>query len=250
MLVIFPVVDRIKLLPYFFAYYTSIGASEFICALYNGEANPLYSQILSFVSSYNLKILPSICCDFREFRGAREVGVLNQIREQYAVTSRWYCIADLDEFHFFRGRNLMTVAENAERCGYEAVHGTFFDRIAIDGSFPDIEGKLDDKYPMACDLSNSVGLSSGKITLAKSHVAITAGHHNAKAVTWFDQAEVHHFKWVKGVHKIVRDKYARYSAQGLPWAKAQLPRLLRSIETRIDISDPRLKVRPAAKLGV
>ncbi|MCW5555108.1 MAG: hypothetical protein KIS67_23455 [Verrucomicrobiae bacterium] len=250
MIVIFPVCDRIKLLPYFLRYYSSLGADEFACALYNGRKNPLFEEILSFRTQYNLHIDTSVACCFESYRGAHEVKGLNVIRETYASKARWYCIADLDEFHFFNGKNLMDIASEAEQAGYEAVHGIFFDRIAADGTFPEIQGSLDNTFPMVCDLSRCAGLACRKITMAKGHVQITAGHHSVEANIWRNVAQVHHFKWSAGVYEMMVDKYRRYKSQGLPWATHQLPRLLELIENGVDLSNPKLNTREAARLGI
>lgn len=250
MIIIFPICDRIRLLPYFLRYYASLGAKEFVCGLYNGEQNPLYDQVREVGSSYGLHVHTSVACVFEKYRGALEIDGLNWIRQKYAIKHGWYCIADLDEFHHFHGQSLAEVARSAEHNSFTAIHGQFIDRISADGTFPDLQGSLDATFPLGCDLSLCAGLACRKIALAKSQVAITAGHHDAQANICRNAAEVHHFKWSNGVREMVVDKHRRYREQALPWATEQLPKLLKLIENGIDLSNPNLNLRPAAKLGI
>ncbi len=99
MLVIVPICDRIKLLPFFLKYYTSIGATQFEVALYNGEQSPFFEQIISYKADYNIGVRPSIVCDIDDYSGTLVAPVLNEIRKEYARKFAWFCIADLDEFH-------------------------------------------------------------------------------------------------------------------------------------------------------
>jgi hypothetical protein len=195
MLMIFPVFDRIKLLPYFLRYYSSQGVTQFVCALYNGERNLLYNQILHFKRCYNLHIRTSLICKIEEFSPQGETLGLNKIREEFAKEFEWYCIADLDEFHFCGSKTFFEMVQEAEINGFNAIHGVFFDRIAEDGSFPEIQDKpLDETFPLSCNLTFCSGAGCNKIAFAKSNIRIECGHHRAEANVWPNMVQVHHFK--------------------------------------------------------
>jgi hypothetical protein len=230
-------------------YYSSIGATQFECALHNGDRNPLYEQIINLKSLYNLNIRASVICDIDQYHGTAIVPALNNIRKEYVAKYGWYCIADLDEFHYFGGKSIPEIIKEAEQRGYDAVHGVFFDRIAADGTFPEIDETLDNTFPLVCDLTRFSGLYCQKIVLAKSHIEIDGGHHSAKANIWRDAAEVHHFKWSKGADKVVENAYKRRKKQALRW-EAQMLILMNLVKNKIDITNPQLNVRSASIIGI
>lgn len=250
MLVIFSVFDRIQLLPYFLRYYSLIGATQFVCGLHNGETNPLYKEIVNFKSTYDLHIRVSVICNVEQYCETDVTLGMNNIRKEFAAKYGWYCIADLDEFHFFEGKTMLDVAKEADERGYDAVHGVFFDRIAADGTFPEIEPPLDKTFPLVCNLTQLCDQRCAKIVLAKSHIEITNGHHDAKANVWRNVAQVHHFKWAKGVDKVIEDKYIRHLLLKNQWAINKLPMALNLVKNRLNITNPKLNVRQAPIIGI
>jgi hypothetical protein len=250
MLVIFSIYNRISLLPYFLRYYSSIGATRFECALYQGEKSRFYDDILKFKSKYDLHVRMSTNCPVHKFRGLSEVPALNAIRKEFASKFSWYCIADLDEFHFFNGKTLSQVVEEAEEKGYDAIHGVFFDRISADGRFLKVKGRLDKTFPLVCHLTSLAGLRSDKVVLAKSHIEIFSGHHDVlSAKVWRNGAEVHHFKWTEGADEVVSNTLIRIRKQRLPYVP-HMGRLWSMTRHRIDVSDPRLSLRKASPIGI
>jgi hypothetical protein len=229
-----------------------MGATHFVCALYNGESHPLYKEISGYKSLYNLQIRTSVNCAIDQYNGAATAPGLNKIRMEFAPKFGWYCIADLDEFCYFGGKTIPGVIKEAAERSCDAVHGVFFDRIAADGSFPEIEGSLDETFPLACELTRYCGPCCQKIVIAKVHVEIDGGHHSAKGAknVWANAAEVHHFKWSRTILEVVQDKYRRAKAQRRPWAEKQAPMLLNILKDKIDINNPHLNVRKAVLLGI
>src|ERR1041385_6881970 len=118
MLMIFPVCDRVELLPYFLRYYQAMGATQFVCGLYNGKRNRLDKSIAAFESHYHLHIRTSVTCNRDRFSPVNEALGLNAIREEFAGPFGWYGIADLDEFHYFGGRTIPEQIHAAEKGGY------------------------------------------------------------------------------------------------------------------------------------
>jgi hypothetical protein len=261
MLIIVPINDRIELLPYFLRYYSSLGVTQFVCGLFNGESNPHHAAIKAWSARHPLQIRNSVCADMN-IRNSVVAGRadhycsdidgpgLNRIREEFAADHRWYAIADLDEFHSFGGPTLPEAAAEAERRGCEAVHGVFCDRISADGGFPEINGPLDGTFPLGCNLTARTGHWRDKIVLARSHVPITVGHHTAAAKVWRNVALVHHFKWSRGVDTRVAANYRTTQAKGIGWMLRALPPVLEVIANGVNLSDPLLHVAPAPKLGI
>lgn len=252
MLIIFSVFDRINLLPYFLRFYSSRGATQFVCALYNGELNPFYNQILSFKRYYNLIIRTSLSCKIEEYSPQGEMLGLNRIRVEFASEFDWYCIADLDEFYYCGNRTFFEMVREAELNGFNAVHGVYFDRIAIDGNFSEIRDKsLDDTFPLVCNLTFCCGAACNKIAFAKSHIRIECGHHFAEAKVWPNVVQVHHFKWQKGIYEIIEDRWRRYEQLKLAMADRELPSMLRLIKRNgVDMNNPKLKIRQSSRLGI
>jgi hypothetical protein len=251
MLVIFPIYDDIKLLPYFLRYYSKLGAKKFVCGLYNGKNNPLYEHIRAFSENYDLLIYNSVLADFKGLYSAKaERPGLNRIREVFSGDFNWYCIADLDEFHYFGGESLAAMAREAEKGRFQALQGYFVDRIAVDGLFPDVAGLLDQRFPLACNLTLCSGGCDRKIALARSDIPITLGHHNAKGKIWDMPVEVHHFKWRQGVYDKLLRRLNDKRQQGARRAIRTLPKLLSLIDEGIDLRNKRLNIRQAAILGI
>lgn len=250
MLVLFPVHDRVSLLPYFLRYYTSIGATRFVCALFNGKANPVYAKIASFQTRYPLQICPSFVARVEKYNPFDEKRALNRLRLEFCEKAQWYCIADLDEFHYFEGKSMLDAVRKAKRHKFQAVGGVLVDRLAANGKFPPIRGSLDKTFPLGSDLTYCCGGNNTKISLAKCQVEIEVGHHCANVETGWGISETHHFKWFKGVRPnlIRRQKY--YGQQCIPWAKTMLPNQIAIINGGINLNMPGLRLRTANKLGV
>jgi hypothetical protein len=250
MLIIFPVYSRVKLLPYFLRYYSSIGITHFVCALYDGKNNPLYQQIIKFSTRYNLTVRTSIDSRVKPYNPYNEMHGLNKIRREFRKKYDWYCIADLDEFHFFNGLELIQVRQKAEKLGCVAAGGKFVDRVAENGAFPPIRGPLDETFPLGCDLTFCLGARHQKISMAQSNIEICLGHHNVKAKVAWGLSETHHFKWHRGMKMTLQQRYKNYSKQGIPWAKRELPLQLRLAQSGINFDEPSLRIRRAQRLGI
>ncbi len=105
-------------------------------------------------------------------------------------------------------------------------------------------------FPLACNLTARTGHHREKILLARSYVRITSGHHSAAAKVWRNVALVHHFKWSRGVNTRVAANYRTAQVKGIGWMLRALPPVLEVIANGVNLSDPRLRVAPAPKLGI
>lgn len=250
MLVLFPVHDRVGLLPYFLRYYTSIGATRFVCALFNGKANPVYAKIASFQTRYPLQICPSFVARVEKYNPFDEKRALNRLRLEFCEKAQWYCIADLDEFHYFEGKSMLDAVRKAKRHKFQAVGGVLVDRLAANGKFPPIRGSLDKTFPLGSDLTYCCGANNGKISLARYDVTIELGHHYTYVEIGWGISETHHFKWSRGVYRTLALRQKFYSKQGVPWAKTELPVQLSLTRRGVNLAMPNLRLRKADKLGV
>jgi hypothetical protein len=223
-----------------------MGATQFACAVFHGENNPLFREITSYERDFPLRLYPVAKPTVKDYAHHLELRTVNKLRREYASRYRWYCIADLDEFHYFGGQKLYEVTEEAEKKGFEAVHGFYVDRLAADGKFPKINGRLDETFPLGTNLSACARLTNQKITLARSHIRIDLGHHSARAKKWRGYARVHHLKWYDGVIQNVTDKHARCLRNG----SNRIARLLALIQSGVNLSNPKLRVWTAPKLGI
>lgn len=259
---IVPIDNRIDLLPYHAAYYHRLGFRTFIYALWNGEDNPLYHNILTTCVSTlggdcHIHRRPSIVCDYDHYNGPAETPGLNTIRMEFVKHDEWYCVADLDEFYWWGGLTLLEMVEVLDRGGYLALHGTFYDRVSRDGSFPAIppfeKGKtqLDDLFPCVADLARVTNCGTNKISLARL-TGIRSGHHFAtlpadKVLN--NGMQAHHFKWHGGVLDLLEKRHKAYGSQGL--AHAHESKEFHDFFQQPDwIKSPLLNTREAMRIGI
>src|SRR3712207_5947478 len=117
----------------------------------------------------------------------------------------WFVLADHDEFHVYPD-DLQAMVAHCEREGYDAVTGNVVDRVARDGSLPDLlpGESLWETFPLACQLTRVViDDPCPEVVLAKGRVAIGWGNHvvpqGAPCPASQVHVSVHHFKWDAGV---------------------------------------------------
>jgi hypothetical protein len=248
MLVICPIFDRCDLLPFYLRYYTRLGATQFVIALWNGERNPVYEVIKTY-TDWPIEIRTSIECLVKDYNGPDESAGLNRIREEFASRFSWYCLADLDEFCYF-GTTMPALVAEAEKEGFTAIHGVFYDRFAKDG-YPPIpqNDTLDNAFPMMADVSRVIGANHNKIPLSRIDVAVESGHHFTSGNGWWNKIEVHHFKWTAGLVGRLRERDMYFTAQGLAWS-GESRKLLQAIEDDDFRRRPVYRWRVARKIGI
>lgn len=250
MLAIVTIKDRIALLPYFLRYYQSVGCSRFIVALYQGTENPLYPAIEEFRSVADLEIRTSVCCPPDQWCGQVEAEAVERIRQ--TLPDQWHVIADLDEFYWMpEGRKLQEVAQNAQEEGYGAVTTFLADRIAQDGSLTPPGESLCETYPLACNLTESVGGCRHKILLARMSVPLWSGHHFVADKTPVKHyGECQHFKWQPGVLDFLMARYEAYTRLKLPWAIEGPKTVEKFVNGKLNMADPSIRTWPAVRLGI
>lgn len=248
MLVICPIFDRCDLLPFYLQYYQRLGATQFVVALWNGERNPVYEVIKTF-TQWPIQIRTSVECLVKDYNGPNESHGLNQIRLEFADRFPWYCLADLDEFCWFNGKTMPQIIAEAEAGGFNAVHGTFYDRLARNGKFPPLGASLDDTFPLAADVTKAMGATTSKVPLSRSDLGVESGHHSTKGKPWWNQVEVHHFKWTEGIVERLRERDLYFTAQRLPWSGESI-RFLNAVLEDDFKHNPNYRWREARKIGI
>lgn len=248
MLALVTVKDRIALLPHFFRYYQALGCSRFICALYNGQENPLYEEVCAWKDKFNVEVRPSICCDPSEWCGKLEAEAVEEIRR--TLSDQWHVMADLDEFYWLPdGLKVQDIAQKLETGSYTAATTFMIDRIAADGALAAPGPSLDDTYPLACNITQSVGGCPHKIMLVRSTTPLWSGHHyvgdDSRVLHY---GECHHFKWMPGILELLMERYESYVKLELPWAVEGPKTLAKFVNGKLNFADPDIRTWPAPSL--
>lgn len=249
MLVLFTVKDRIALLPYFIRYYQSIGASRFICCLFTGRRNPIYPEIEAWESKVDLEIRDGVMYE-SVWCGPTEAEAIDHIRS--TLVDRWHVIADLDEFYWLpKGTTLQHMAAKLEAANCEAASCHLIDRIAADGSLVYPGETLDGTYPLACNLTRSIGAAYDKVAVVKPTTPLISGHHGVKegtrSLAW---GEYHHFKWLPGILEIIQQRSIHFRELKIPWAEEGYKTSAKFTNSKLNLNDPALKTWPAPLLGI
>jgi hypothetical protein len=250
MLVICPIFDRCELLPFYLRHYTRLGASRFVLALWDGPRNPQWDAVQAASRDFPVTLETSTKCSREEFNGPVEAAGIKRLVAARASQHEWYCIADLDEFCYFGGRTMPECAQEATKMGYSALHGRFVDRVAADGTLPEItpQSVLDDLFPMQAAMSSKAHVCQDKVPMALTRLGVESGHHKVHGGgLWKHAVEVHHFKWTAGLQERLKERAELFLAQGLSWygESTLLIDYLAQNDYRLDPS-----YQPARKLGL
>jgi hypothetical protein len=250
-LVIFTIKDRAALLPYFLRYYQRMGATRFLCYLFNGAQNPLYPEVEAWKSKVPLIIRASLYGPAEEWTVEEETMVIEADRR--LMPPQWHVMADLDEFYLPPCHlDLPQAARELARQGYQAAMTCLTDRIAADGTLPPPGPTLDETYPLACNLTDLLGALCDKVMLVRSDVPLWPGHHTiVNPFTPFRSwGQVHHFKWLPGILSVLRERYACYLKLPKPshYAHESLGATTFFSQDRLDLA--RVRTWPAVPIGI
>jgi hypothetical protein len=240
------------LLPHLVDHYRGLGIESFSLIWHSeSAADPWYEVADALVRRAGLTFLH------------RHIGPYDEDLHQrlihFAMSQHpddWYVVADLDELHVY-DRPLSELVELCEREGFDHVNGCFVDRVAADGSFPDIgTGPLWRQYPLAGSVSagllRALPLKTG---IARGSVDLLPGQHGAPTGRGLPRdrgyIQVHHFKWTGSVVARLRRRVERFrdgAASGMHLAiEHEARRFLAHVEThggRIDTACGRLRLEP------
>lgn len=239
------------LLPFFLQHYAvNLKADQIIGLVFN-QKTPVFEhmEMPCRVHFHQATVAPLM------LNARVESDMLNELRKKYVRAHGWYCAPDLDEFHLYGYGTFRDVLAVAEAGGFKALHGRVIDRVSIDGRLVEPKKTLDATFPVACDLTASIGACCEKIVMATGEQPIQPGRHDTPIRFeqperfWANAAEVHHFKWRPHCVPVMRDKSIRYKAQGLGWA-GESDKLLALCEHGINLENPAINARPAKRIGV
>lgn len=248
MLVIFALKDRALLLPYFLKHYQNLGATRFICGLYDGRKNPLYPEVEAWTRKVNLEIRDG-ASHSDDWCGPHEAAGIDRIRA--TVSDPWHVIADLDEFYWLpAGTTLQDIVAKLEAGGYDAATAHLIDRIAADGSLVAPGETLDGTYPLATNLTGSVGACIDKAVIVKTTASLLSGHHGLREGTGLAWGECHHIKWLPGILEILEKRVPHLRRMGLPWSEEGRLICDKFVNGKLNFNDPSIKTWPAPLLGV
>ena len=185
--------------------------------------------------------------------------VHSEVRDHLRVRADagWHVIADIDEFHAYPAplTELIAAAENADS---PIVGGVLLDRVAADGSIGpwSLDEGLDKAFPLGGYLTPELlGGNPGKVVAAHSSVRLGLGSHRSLDDSPINRplVPVHHFKWRAGILQDLTRRVSEHTSGAWrekgPWIRNEAATLLGHVEQgngRIDVSDERLKFRPAA----
>jgi hypothetical protein len=237
--------SHVKQLPHMLDHYRKIGIKSFVINVHvERPDDPVLSEAKQIVSDFGCEIA-SVTVGKWSF--AIHQGVYNRSRSGNA--DDWFLIADLDEFQVYPG-NLFNIIEECEREGYEYIRGCFIDRIAADGSFPELrlDKPIEDQLPLGCIFTYRIlGGLPLKVVAAKRHIMLGPGNHqpmNGIGCPITDCfVQVHHYKWVREI--IERLERLANTELEVPLYTLECGKFVeyyRANNGRIDITDPELLV--------
>jgi hypothetical protein len=213
----------LELLPHWFRYYRQqLGPARF-CLTIIGDATRLSAveEIASefFPCPYS-QIYINVC------DGELHEGHGDQIQSLHTLglnDQDWIVWTDLDELHWF-GNNctIRQALAAADREGRKAIFGYFVDRTSPDGSLNPVEKTpcLWSQFPVESNFSrHCLRAYQDKVVAAKWGMNVTGGHHEIRGYRRHPPyAQVHHFKWTKGIRERV-DHWMRSESRHPNWVK-------------------------------
>jgi hypothetical protein len=237
--------SHVKQLPYMLDHYRKIGVKSFIVNVHaHSPDDPVLSEARQIVGDFGCEIANVIV---ESWSAAVHQGAYHRFRSGEA--SDWFLIADQDEFQVYPG-DLFNIIEECEREGYEYIRGCFIDRIAADGSFPELhlDKPIEDQFPLGCIFTYRIlGGAPLKVVAAKRNVMLGPGNHhpmNGIGCPITDCfVQVHHYKWVREIVSRLED--LANSELDMPEYKSECRKFVeyyRANDGRIDIADPELLV--------
>lgn len=234
---------RITTLRPMLEYYRSLGIESFLVNVHlSSPGDPLLDEVRTITNALGIGIASVTTGNWQDII----VPVYSKTRAAYPKD--WHIIADQDEFHYYPCE-LSKLEKMCNRRGYDYVSGCWIDRIACDGSFPDVDlaSPIGEQFPVGAFFSYVVGAADPrKVVFTRSSVPLCKGQHfalegrNCPMEEAFVQ--VHHFKWVSGVVQSLEAR-AEALAKGGYSQHVESVRLLRYIQAKggcIDLGDPAL----------
>lgn len=259
------VYSGLDLLEHYLRHYDRIGVDEMIiCAGVKKAADMLsgtqeerqrndLARLIDVCKPYRAKVYPF---SYEAYCTNEKLKVERNALAHYGIGSDDYIMwTDLDEFFSFPCP-LNELVDAMNRRNDWAIHGWIVDRVAADGSFPELKADvpIEQQFPVACDITGAfLRANTRKIMLARGRVRVNAGHdtaHNAHfkfvPVGELKDYKAHHFRWTKQLASKVFERLQ--TPKNLhPAYVRECQRLLNYYNKhgRIDLANPIFKAREA-----
>lgn len=178
-------------------------------------------------------------------------------QESYARPRRnypndWFILADSDEFQQYDAP-LADITAECEHQGWDHVKGCFVDRLAADGSFPELDPSipLHRQFPLGAMVTYPVLKGDPrKATLVRGALYVAPGQHFAYSPLGCPPAlhyvPVHHYKWTAGIPQRLALRIEQMKREGAEhWTESQ--RFLDYIQSSggcINLQDEELMAAP------
>jgi hypothetical protein len=227
-------------------HYRGLGVDEFVLIRHaEDSAAPVFRATEEVVRAAGLELSETRIGPWHEDLNA---ALIRQVMMRHP--DDWFVVADLDELHVY-DRPLPDLLRCCEARGYDLVEGCYLDRVAADGSFPQVtRAPIWEQFPLAGGLSFPLlGATPTKVVLARGWVPLRLGHHTAGAGTAAPHrevyAQVHHFKWNDTVVERTRTRKSRFQSGAwrltYPSVVSETVRFLDHVSAhggRIDVTEP------------
>lgn len=153
------------------------------------------------------------------FANGRDTAYLNWLRARHVGDCReWSAIVDVDEFYEFPLPLRELAAEAGEA---NCVQGFFVDRLAADGSLPEVRDDLPigEQFPIETRATQRIiGGYDRKVMLARGFDNLSSGHHHLPDERLFPRnGRVLHYKWNAAVLAHLRERLEQREQTGYRW---------------------------------
>lgn len=158
----------------------------------------------------------------------------------------WIVRSDSDELPAIPGDNLASFLQFVSMQGYDAVFGSFNDRVALDGFLPNISASepLHEQFPLSCQITNRLahGLTQKAVAFRAYHQENRGGHsllettnhtYEAREGSGTDHCgypaklRIDHYKWTSDVIQKLKRRARVYRKKRLHFHESN--KLLRHI---------------------
>jgi hypothetical protein len=229
------------LLPHFVRHYRQLGVTTFR-AVVNRHQRPSLPEQVERCGVVIAEVLDE------PFECERTYAVLDTVRQRRVARSEWCLVADLDEF-LAPPVPLPGLIRRCDHEGCDHLQGVLIDRLAEDGSFPELDERpLDEQFPMAGRITSKLTCGCDtKVPLMRGSCPIVPGLHRTEGRALPGVvAEVHHFKWSARVIDNIADRMCASYQQGKwYWREGEAVLDYERRHGRLRIDDPYLDIRRA-----
>ncbi len=237
----------IRLAEWHLQHYKALGVTRILLDIQTGSGNTdlLLKDVEKAAEKHGAEIVYTEPGRYLGTRQRRE-----RLVDRFCEPGDWLVVADVDEFHEYPA-SLHRIVHYCESGGYDFVMGELVDRLACDGTLPDLDERpLSAQFPLGSNLTrNLCGGWARKVVICRNNVSLGEGNHEALSGTCCPQdriyVPVHHFRWDSLVLEKSRFMIESIKCRGSDhWIeKSRFLRHLERNDGKIDVGDPELNIR-------